>query len=61
MVKTIVKLTRGTRETTYEGLDLPYIPEGAVLHVPHGENCRVIVNNIDICPADGPEQTLVVR
>lgn len=60
-MKTIVKLERGMTETVYDALDLPFVPEGALLRTPHAAACRVIVSAIDISPADGPVQTLVVR
>jgi hypothetical protein len=60
-MKTIVKLVRGTRETVYDPIDLPFIPEGALMATPHAVACRVIVSTIDISPADGAVQTLVVR
>lgn len=59
-MKTIVRLVRGTSETKYEPLDLPYVPEGARVHTPHMPSCRVLMCAIDISPADGPVQTLVV-
>lgn len=60
-MKTIVKLARGTRETVYDEMDLPYVPEGALMATPHAAACRVIVSCIDISPASGPVQTLVVQ
>jgi hypothetical protein len=58
-VKTIVKLQRQTRETVYE-VDLPFIPEGALLRTPESTSTRVVMSAIDIAPANGPVQTLVV-
>lgn len=60
-MKTIVKLVRDTRETVYDAVDLPFIPEGALLRTPHAAACRVIISAIDIAPADGAVQTLVVQ
>lgn len=59
-MKTIVRLVRGPRETEYDPLDLPYVPEGALIRTPHAPACRVLMCAIDISPADGPVQTLVV-
>jgi hypothetical protein len=60
-MKTIVKLARGTKETAYEPVDLPFIPEGALMRTPHAASCRVIMAVVDISPADEPVQTLVVQ
>jgi hypothetical protein len=60
-MKTVVKLARGTRETVYEPVDLPFIPEGAILATPHAASCRVIMACVDISSAEGPVQTLVVQ
>jgi hypothetical protein len=60
-MKTIVKLARGTRETVYDELDLPFIPEGAHMRTPHAVSCRVILSTVDISPAGGAVQTLVVQ
>jgi len=49
------------KETVYDEMDLPYIPEGALLRTPHVASCRVVVSAIDIAPASGPIQTLVVQ
>lgn len=60
-MKTIVKLARGMKETVYDELDLPYIPEGALFTTPHAASCRVIISRVDISLASGPVQTLVVQ
>lgn len=60
-MKTIVKLARGTKETVYDPVDLPFIPEGTVMATPHAAACRVIIACVDISPADGAVQTLVVQ
>jgi hypothetical protein len=60
-MKTIVKLSRGTRETVYDPVDLPFIPEGAIMATPHAASCRVIISCVDISLAEGPVQTLVVQ
>lgn len=59
-MKTIVKLVRQTRETVYE-VDLPFVPEGALVRTPEAASTRVVVSAIDIAPASGPVQTLVVQ
>lgn len=59
-MKTIVKLMRQSRETVYE-VDLPFVPEGALLRTPESASSRVVLSAIDIAPADGPVQTLVVQ
>jgi hypothetical protein len=58
-MKTEVKVQRGTRETVFT-VDLPIVPEGHTLMTPVMENCRVLFSCVDICPASGPVQVLVV-
>lgn len=58
-MKTEVKVQRGTRETVYT-LDLPVIPEGHTVMTPVMENCRVLFSYVDISPASGPVQVLLV-
>jgi hypothetical protein len=58
-VKTEVKVQRGTRETVYT-VDLPVIPEGHTIMTPVAENCRVVCSYVDISPASGPVQVVVV-
>jgi hypothetical protein len=58
-VKTEVKVQRGTRETVFE-VDLPIVPEGHTITTPVAENCRVVFSYVDISPASGPIQVVVV-
>lgn len=58
-MKTEVKVQRGTRETVYT-LDLPIIPEGYTITTPVTEFSRVAVSYVDISPASGPVQVLLV-
>jgi hypothetical protein len=58
-VKTEVKVQRGTRETVYI-VDLPIVPEGHTIMTPVTENSRVAFAYVDISPASGPVQVLVV-
>lgn len=56
---TEVKVQRGTRETVFT-LDLPLIPEGYTITTPVTENSRVAFSYVDISPASGPVQVLLV-
>jgi hypothetical protein len=58
-VKTEVKVQRGTRETVFT-VYLPIIPEGHTIMTPVTEFSRVSVSYVDISPASGPVQVVVV-
>lgn len=58
-MKTEVKVQRGTRETVFV-VDLPIIPEGHTVMTPVTENSRVVLSYVDISPASGPVQVVVV-
>jgi hypothetical protein len=59
-MRTIVKLIRGARETIYQEVDLPYMPEGTRMAVPDSSLCRVVYSCVDITHASGPVQHLAV-
>jgi hypothetical protein len=58
-VKTEVKVQRGTRETVYT-VDLPIVPEGYTITTPVTEFSRVAASYVNISPASGPVQVLLV-
>jgi hypothetical protein len=58
-MKTTVELNRGTRARTWEVDDMPYIPEGALIHdITYGGAYRVVVNSILLIDRDGVAEVI---